>query len=330
MRRVAHARYGLAVAAAAAALAALPTAPAGAQSQRPAKPAPGCGGLAFRDPTGDAISDYTGLGVRAKGPASADITGGFFRWDGRRVTANIQIADLEPAHGGIGGQTAADGLMETDYTLFYTFGGKTRTVTAARSGRAFAFHFGTYDDQSGVLTTNGDTTGRAFEGKDGVVQIDVPPSVGGAADRLLSDPYAKVSDRFAMLVSPDDTAPDRGRGANYFVGGCVDREAVTPLAARLPLRAPVVIGSASAANARHRLVFNVRSTRTITDLRLVLRRADGRGNAFAAGTVQRLRGTRTVVLRVLRQLRPATYLLVARGRVGAKRLKTSQQVHVQA
>jgi hypothetical protein len=99
---------------------------------------------------------------------------------------------------------------------------------------------------------------------------------------------------------------------------------------RLPLRAPLVLGSARSANARHRLAFKVRATRTITNLRLVLRRSDGRGKAFASGGAKRVRGTRTIALRVLRRVTPGRYALQATGTVGGKRLKTAQQVRVRA
>lgn len=332
MGSLVHARSALVGAVLAAGLAALPAAPAGAQS----KPAVGCGGQAFTDPSGDQIADYIGLGVGPTGPPNTDIIGGFFGYDGKTVTANIQIADLDLSQAGIAGQingqdaSVPGGLMGTDYNVFYTLDGKTRVVTAARTGTTFAFHFGTYDDNTGLLTTDGDTTGRIFDGKDGVIQIDVPPKAGGFHDKVLAAPYAEVDNRLAALASPADIAPDNGRGASYTVGACIDgAPGVGPRpTVRLPLRAPLVLGSARVANARHRLSFKVRASGTITNLRLVLRRADGRGKAFATGGAKRVRGTRTVTLRVLRRIKPGTYALQATGTAGGKRLKVAQQVRV--
>jgi hypothetical protein len=341
VRKLVHARPALLGTIAAASLAALPT---GAGAQPAPKPAVGCAGQAFTDPTGDQIADYVGLGVGPTGPANTDITGGFFGYDGKTVTANLQIADLDLAQGGIAGQvngqdaSVPGGLMGVDYNFFYTLDGTTRVLTAARTGTTFSFHFGTYDANTGLLTTDGDTTGRIFDGKDGVIQIVVPTNAGGFHDKILAAPYAEVDNRLAVLASPADVAPDDGRGASYTVGACVDGASTgggmgTPAprpAGRLPLRAPLVLGSARTANARHRLSFKVRSTRTITNLRLVLRRSDGRGKAFATGTAKRVRGTRTIALRVLRRVKAGTYSLQTTGTVGGKRLRTAQQVRLRA
>ena len=341
MGRLVHVRSAVVGTVAAAGLAALPSVPAGAQSS-PAKPSIGCAGQAFTDSTGDQIADYIGLGVGPAGPPNTDIIGGFFGWDGDTLTANIQVADLDLSQAGIAGQingqdaSVPGGMMGTDYNVFYTLDGKTRVVTAQRSGTTFAFHFGSYDDNTGLLTTDGDTKGRIFEGKDGIVQIDVPPKAGGFHDKVLGAPYAEVDNRLGVLASPADVAPDNGRGASYTVAGCVDGASagvggltVRP-AARLPLRAPLVVGSARRANSRHRLAFKVRTTRTITNLRLVLRQSSGRGKAFASGGAARVRGTRTISLRVLRRLKPGTYALQATGTVNGKRLKTAEQVRVRA
>lgn len=343
MHRLVYVRSGLAATAVAAGLAALPSAPAGAQPSPAAKPSVGCAGQAFTDPAGDQISDYIGLGVGPKGPPNTDITGGFFGWDGKTLTANIQIADLDLSQAGIAGQvngqdaSVPGGLMGTDYNVFYSLDGKTRVVTAARTGTTFAFHFGTYDANTGLLTTDGDTTGHIFEGKDGVVQIAIPPKAGGMDGKLLAAPYAEADNRLAVLASPADVAPDSGHGESYTVGGCIDGAAPggggatgPKPAARLPLRAPLLLGSARIANARHRLAFKVRAAKTITNLRLVLRQSSGHGKAFAVGSAKRVQGTRTVALRVLRRLKAGTYALQATGTVGGKRLKTAQQVRVRA
>src|SRR5439155_27320316 len=58
-----------------------------------AAPAPGCAGLAFTDPSGDAVDDSL---LVAEQPASPnlDVLAGFFNDDAGAVTANIQVANL--------------------------------------------------------------------------------------------------------------------------------------------------------------------------------------------------------------------------------------------
>jgi hypothetical protein len=334
VQRLVHVRTGLAAAAVVAGIAALPTAPAAALDDT--KPEVGCAGLAFSDPAGDAINDFVGLGLAPPAPPDRDITGGFFRFDARGLTANMRIADLPASSAGEAGADAGStGLTGVNYYFFYRAGDRVRFVDAAFDGGEFTYHYGTFDENSGLLTNDGDTRGKLFPGANGIIQIEVPAAAGGATGTVLASPYAEVDNRIGVLIAPADQAPDSLRGESYTVGECVEGSGLPPgipptmrPAPRLPVRAPLVVGSARRANSRKVLTFRVRATKTITNLRLALRRSDGKGKAFAAGGLKRLRGTRTVRLRVRRQLMGGVYSLQSTGTVAGKRLRRAQQVRV--
>jgi hypothetical protein len=331
-----HARRGLVVAALATGLAAVPGAPAGAVDQ--VKPSAGCAGLSVTDARDDQINDLIGLGLGSKGSPSMDVTEAFFRYDGTTLTANIRIADLDPMAAGpstsINGQ--ASGLTGVTYYMFFGVNGATRFVSASFDGSAFTYGWGTFDQSSGVFTPGGTTAGKIFEGQDGIVQIDVPAATGATAGTVLAAPHAESDSRLVLLVTPADVAPDSGRGESYTVGQCVDGVGTTkppttkPQAsgARLPFRAPLDLGSAARANKRKALVFKVRGTSTITNLRVALRRSDGHGKAYAAGGLKRLRGTATLRLAIRRPLKRGIYSLQAIGTVGGKRKTVAQQVRL--
>jgi hypothetical protein len=325
-------RAALAAGALAVGIAVLPGAPAAALDA--AKPAAGCAGLAFSDPTGDAVTDALGLGIGPQGPPNIDITGGFFRYDGATLTANIQIADLDDSVSGIGGEwngrDVSGGLTGLNYYFFYTASGKSRFVTAVKSGESFSYHYGTFDDSTGVFTVEGPTKGKIFAGPDGIIQMEVPAAAGGAPGTILGSPFAEADNRVAVLVSPADTAPDSRHGESYTVGQCVEGATAGVQQARpqLSLRAPSVLGSARRANARKSISFKVRATKPITDLRVVLRRADGRGKALASGRLKRLSGVGTIRLRLLRPVKAGTYSLQSSGVIDGVRARRTQRVRL--
>lgn len=303
----------------AAAVAALACAPALAQD--PVKPVAGCAGEAFTDPRGDEVADPLGLGLSRGRAANADITGGFFRTDGGVVTANIRVADLT---------TAAPGFSEgLGWFMFYVFDGALRFV-AAETGSAgeVTYAYGTLDRSSGLFTNDGATTGRLFGGPDGVVQIEVPPAAGGTPGSTLGVPYAEADVRTQLVISPADQAPDDLRGTSYTAGACRDSGGRGPAPAVLPLRTPVVLGSANRANGTRSLVFRVRSSAPISSARFVLRPRSGRGRALATGRLRRLDGAATLRMRVLRPLRRGRYALKAVGTTAGARATYARQVIV--
>ncbi len=310
-----------AVAAVAAALAVLPGTPATAQG--PDKPVPGCAGQSFSDPRGDQVDDPLGLGFGSKGADNVDVTGGFFRFDGGVVTANIQVAnltmDLPPLAMGI------------NYFMYFTAGGALRFVSAESNGETVTYNFGTLNRSTGLFTTDGQTRGALFPGADGLIQIVVPEGAGGKAGQTLASPYAEADSQTLLLVSPADRAPDAENGTSFAVGACAEGDSGVAPAPKtrgrvLPLRIPTVIGSAARANRSRSLSFRVRATRAISGLRVVLRARDGMGRAFASGRLRSLRGTATLRMRVLRTLRAGSYSLRATGTVAGRRAVVARRV----
>ena len=201
----------LPLAALAAAAAALACAPALAQDE--VKPVPGCAGEAFTDPRGDQVEEQL-VGLGQRGPDNTDITAGFFRVDNGVVTANIRVADLST--------TAPAFTSGLGWFMYYVANGALRFVAAETERGQVTYSHGTLDRSSGLFTTDGPTTGRFFDGADGVVQIQIPDAAGGTPGTMLTSPYAEVDIRTLLIVSPADQAPDTLRGTNYTVGACSD------------------------------------------------------------------------------------------------------------
>src|SRR5438093_1314743 len=82
-------------------------------------------------------------------------------------------------------------------------------LATAQGGDA-TFTYGSIDDRTGVLQDAGDTTGKFFLGKDGVVQIALP---GDFATGTLQSPYAQADESVTIpmvggALSTDDNGPD--------------------------------------------------------------------------------------------------------------------------
>lgn len=191
--------------------------PAAGAETAPA-PRPACQGWAFTDPAGDQSALTVPAGFAQP---STDLRRGFLLYDPATGTTryNIQVADLEttvpPPYttiGWIGYFTAPDGsasfvraIVDLTGSVVYEYGGPDMTVP--------------------TLTRNvykGDTTGRLFLGKDGIVSIDIPKSLapaGGQIERI----YANA---FQGTTLPNAAPPQATRGVFYTDDASDDEGAV--------------------------------------------------------------------------------------------------------
>lgn len=296
------------------------------------KPGPGCAGSAFTDKTGDQTDSTPLLGAASTAGPNEDITGGFLRYDGDTITANIKIANLTNA--------VPSDATNVEYYFQYTLAGANHYVSASNDGTTTTYSYGTFDPNTGYSATD-TVPGKEFPGPDGVIQIQLP-----AADvqqgATLGDPYAVAAQGLEIpgvggLVSPADTAPDDMKGTPFVIGSCIDGGAsATPApatatsgsSASLVFRAPTILGSAKTANRTHKLSFKIDAQQKVTGLLVRLLPVSGKGKALASGRVASANGLTKVKLRVSARVKAGSYLLVATGTVDGKKLRGTQRVRL--
>ena len=191
-----------------------------ASAQDAAKPAPGCGAV-FADPAND--NNVTGVGSTDFDSADAnlDILNGWFDYDSAKnvVTANLRVTDLNTDFG--------PDRTGVTWNFTYDVAGKTYFVRAMVdfSGGPF-YEYGVYQlpvtswEPGATPPENpmplaryaylGDTEGKFFEGKNGVIQIVVPKAAGGEVGKKLEHPWATGSAARQVVPGPVKQAPTRG------------------------------------------------------------------------------------------------------------------------
>ncbi len=172
-----------------------------------AAPGPGCAGVAFTDPSGDAQDPFLGSAAPFPGLESLDLTKAWVRSDGLTASVFLQVANLS-------GSVPTDAEAAGWYFNYRDLDGNPRFVSASleAGSSAYTFSYGTYDANLGYQTA-GATTGEAFPGADGVLRIDLPDVYPGD---VLDDAYAQTQDYIGApqgligVVSEVDAAPDGG------------------------------------------------------------------------------------------------------------------------
>ena len=285
---------------------------------REAKPTPtSCADMAFTDPAGDAPTRRDNLDLRA----------GFLRYvtdsAGENVlTANIQVTDLD--------KTLEAGAFSNLWEFRWTSGGTDLYVRLVlhSDGRVF-FYYGTYaagaDPFKGDLDTfRGDTTGRMFLGKDGIVEIVIPVAELKLDGERLTNPHAVseviYTDRLLNAYTfVADSAPDNRTGGKAFdvVPCAAEGTPITPQpAGPARLNIKVIIGKLSARkiNKRRTLSIGLLARERTTALRVRLKRGK---KVVAAGSLASIRGKRAVKLKLKgkkSKLKAGTYTLQLTGR----------------
>ena len=189
---------------------------AGADAQDP-KPTP-CNGLLLKDAKGDQDMAPVGGGgagspIASPGPDNIDVRGLFFNLapgaDGKPVlTANIQIENLTkdiPAE-------AHEG--EIRYLVNFGLQNGITSVSAILTDSGFRYvaqeAVDLPDPGGEVATAEIETKGAAFEGPEGVIQIEIPEAAGFTDGSEMTGVITRVSlgNRLTLFVS--DQAPDGG------------------------------------------------------------------------------------------------------------------------
>ena len=197
----------------------VPIAIAGAQDPAPTP----CNGVLISDAAGDQkvapLFGGTPM-ISTTGPDNLDIRAVFFNMtpgpDGKPVlTANMQIQNLTPEVPA----EAREGFVR--YQVDFGPLGDVEHLTAILDADGWSFVYGKITDVPDPLGhiqyEEVETKGKAFEGKDGVIQIEMPASAGVKDGTEMKDVIARVViGKFSTLYS-SDSAPDAAADAVDFV-----------------------------------------------------------------------------------------------------------------
>jgi hypothetical protein len=292
-------------AAAALSLVAVPT--SAGQSQ--AKPEPCDGKLLIKDAAGD--QGATVQGVPAfETPPSTDILGLFFRVDGDKVTANIVVSDLVAS--------PPAGFYAVRYRAYATVAGDIQYFQALVTSSGTTYTYG--GDFAGVsYAEQGDTTGALFEGKDGVIQLVLPPDVGGkpgtplAATSATAGPITAPVPPQAMLAPfyfQADTAPDGAAdGPGTTPAPCAAATTTSPggpaaTTPKVTLKKSSL--SAKKTNSKRSATFSLSSSEELTSVTGKLRRGS---TILGSGKLSKLSGTAPLKVKLKQKVKKGNYTL---------------------
>lgn len=178
-----------------------------APAAQAAAPEPCDGTLLVKDVAGDQVYKVNGNPAPpefpAKPPANTDTTGLFFRSDEGKLTANIVISDLT--------KTLPQGFQAVRYRVYVTVGGAVRYLQALLTADGVEYSYGSqmvlpvysfyyYDD---------DTKGAFHEGKNGVVQIEIPADIAKAGTKMDA-----IAASIGMLTA--GAMPEEGQTAGSY------------------------------------------------------------------------------------------------------------------
>jgi len=295
---------------AAAAGLALAVAPASGED---AKPTPGCAGLAFTDPAGDAVFAVP-LASTGPGAPNTDLIAGWFTSGEDGVYANLQVANLD--------ETVTSPSTATGWYMVWTLADATKFVKAETTGSGFTYNFGTLD---AGFQEEGDTSGKAFLGDKGVLRIKIPAASGGADGKKLGAPYGHVTNSYSVpgvggALGTADDGPDSQAGKTFTVGGCAEdgaapAPAATPSpaggasapAAKLDVKVSPGFASAKKVGKAKKLALTLKSSSSYTSVVVTL--ATAKGKTVASGKLAKLGGTAKLTLKLKSKPKAGSYKL---------------------
>lgn len=293
-----------------------------------AGPTADCGHTS-KDASGDNVNQTTTQAA----PANMDMTEFFWRFADGKVTANLRVAELDT--------TVQPPYTAHAYTIEFTVNKEPRLLTAIydQSG-SVAFQYGhprEVDSTDPAPSYEGDTTGKLHEGKDGVIEIDVPMDVfkaAGATFGAVAIEARQYAGRMAIpypapviFVAP---VADQMAGKAGFVGApCA--AAGTPTAAvpvigglpaATPLQLKVTAPKLVAKKVAKAKGFSVK-LQTSAPLTAVTGQLKKGSKVVGKGSLKRLTGRGTMKLKVAKKLKKGTYTLAFSGKGADGRAATA-------
>jgi hypothetical protein len=217
--------------------------------------------------------------------------------------ADIQVANLDKA--------VAQGFNAHTWWVRFQVGEQTQFVIGQlNSDGSWAFHHGS-DGEDGYLI-EGPTTGRVFEGPDGIIEVDVKQRVAG---KTLSAPHitarpAVTQGGQPILTPSADRAPDSGGGDDWEAAPCaapaLGQPPTTPAAPPAAAPLDVTAGRAKASGKTISVALTGEATR------LTARLAKGT-KTVAKGKLAKLAGRATLKLKSSRKVKKGAYTLTLTG-----------------
>ena len=307
-----------------------------------APPVP-CTGIAYEDPKGD--NGYTTPVVTASGqavppavpatPANHDVVKGFFRTDDGRVTANVQLGEVN--------DDVAEGSDATGVWVYWEDEADvTQFVVAMNDGSGWKFSYGHLED--GFLI-DGTTEGVAHAGPNGTLEIVVPDALISEGATFLA-PRARSAMMTMFEGDPilnrfSDNGPNNLAGTDYKVTPCAATSApVQPTPAPSPAPAPAPAPAPSNDNppappraadpaAAAPSLFTITPPKLSSKLKKgktfkvsVLSSAPAKnvtvslvsgGKVVAKGKLKALAGKKSVKLKLAKKLSKGSYQLLVKG-----------------
>jgi hypothetical protein len=271
-------------------------------AQTTPKPAPGCGGVSTTDPAGD----QTGLTVSPGD--NYDLRSMFFLTEGNKVTANLGIANLS--------KTVPTGATDVSWYVQWTAGDATPFVKAGVDTKGnVTFAYGTL--ANGIFSEEGETSGKFYEGADGVISIVIPGNTitgkkieGPSAGSYSAQNVPMVGGRLEQA----DAAPDSGTGKDYNAVPCAE----PPTQAAPPLAITLTTKSASRKKAKKSVAVKLTATEAVTGLSAALVKGS---KTYAKGKLATVDGAATLKLKVKHKLKTGSYSLKLQGTDGAGQLR---------
>jgi hypothetical protein len=302
-----------------------------------AKPTP-CGDqLAYKDPAADRVEDSLTPAGQPANPASdsSEILRGFLRYDPAKgaeaLTWNVVVKNLKAE--------VPSGATTLSWVSYYRTPDDTLHFVRAILDftGAIVYEYGNFTpNPAGLVLTGlslyeGDTTGKLFEGAEGIVQVVIPADHAPAGTKLTTlystatqgrtlptsfPPQASRGVSSVLDTAPDD-APDTAPGT-FTVGPCTEVTppatpaggvAGTPTGASPVLPVTLVTKSAKAAKKKSKsktLSLKLKSTEEITKLGAQLLKGK---KVVGTGKLAKLNGTATLKLKLKSKLKKGSYTL---------------------
>jgi hypothetical protein len=291
-----------------------------AGAQTGATPTPDCSGVIITDPAGDQGIPQGDPGVvLLPGTDNVDLRGVFFRYDTDSdaktpVTANIQVTNLS--------KDLPLGASALSWYVEWTVADTVYYVKADMDDAgAVVYDYGVDDPTTG-LTSSGATTGKFFEGENGVVQIRVPQSGAKATDgNVLKTAEAHTSATIPGLLVFEDSAPESGTAKSYTVGQCPGESTAPPATGTTPPASasttlPIKLITSSAKAAKNKksksLSLKLQSTEEVTGIKGTLKKGS---TSYGSGKLSSLSGKGTLKLKLKKKLKKGSYKLKLSGTV---------------
>ena len=284
-----------------------------------AKPTPGCAPV-NPDKKGDVEN------------ANLDITGFWFKTEGGKTTANVQIANLT--------QELPDESTGMNWYVLWTFDDAQRFVQAqveAPNLTGPTFGYGTVDGN--IRSQAGDSPGVFVEGEEGVISIEIPADIGGVNGTELKAVTADTQTSLGVPgVASALSAVDTASGKPHKIGACesagggapapTPAPGPSPAPAPTPSPGPGAQPSASgqldiavakklprAKKVKKSLALAVSSKGGVSDVNAALYKGTpNKGKIAGQGKLAKLKGKGKLKLKMKGKFKKGSYTLVVLGK----------------